>query len=121
MRNLFFSAILAAGLVLAAAPASAIDFLGSGLASGMSGQVGVSSHINKAPVYDPFGLGVRDRHVYERDAAERRARDHRVLKQNDDLLAYPAASITPAAGAIRNIPPSARVMGGIQGGYSYND
>lgn len=127
MKYMFYSAVIAAGLALAAPPASAMDLFGNGLGSAVNGQVGVSSHINNTPVYAPIGADVsaRNRNTYERHSAERTINDRTAIQTSQEINSYPA-DIAPAAGVraevrTRNIPPSARVMGGIQGGTSYND
>lgn len=124
MKHLFTATILAASIALTAYPAAALDLFGNGLGTAVTGQVGVSSHINNTPVYAPMGYdaSARNREAYRRDAADRTVRDRSAVSASQNIRIYPA-DIAPAAGTptLRNIPPSARVMGGIQGGYSYND
>ncbi len=122
-RHVFFSTFLTAGIALTSLPAFAIDLFGSGLGAAVSGQVGVSTHINNTPVYAPLGahIDARNRQIYTSDAQERTARQRATTGVFQDTSIAPA-DIAPAAGTPGYIKRQPLYnMGRIQGGHSYND
>lgn len=124
MKNIFYSAVLAAGLVFTSSNASAIDLFG-GLGTAVTGQVGVSAPINNTPVYAPGGgdIDAQNRYIYQRDSLERTARQRLQTGTVQDMSIAPA-DIAPAAGistyTYKKLLPAYN-MGRIQGGHSYND
>ncbi len=92
----------------------------SGSASGgLNGDVGVSTQTNTRTQTDAQNYYRRDTVTAEENRYGEN--DIRTCTQHDTHLRVAPQDINPAAGIRENIPPSARVMGRIHGGASYND
>ena len=122
MKYAFHSTLLAAGLLVFASGASAADVLGTGASTAVTGQASVSTPISNTNIDTRANADVsaRDQSNYHQDASERSARQNGQVSSSQDARFY-ADGIAPSSGARRNVPPSARAMGGIRGGFSYND
>lgn len=125
MKHFMLTALLGTTMALFSQAAYA-ETLHNGLGTGISGQVGVSTPIANADI----GADTQVRTTTRTRIDNHGVQDYRHHNDEDvkSRTQYQASThvapqdISPSAGAVhQDVPPSARVMGEIQGGMSYND
>ena len=125
MKYFMLTALLGTAITLSSQAAYA-ETLHSGLGVGISGEAGVSAPVVNADINADTQVRTSTRTRID-NYGEQGYRHHndedvkaRTQYQADTRMA--PQDINPAAGAVhQGVPPSARVMGEIQGGASYND
>jgi len=146
MRYPFYTLlfVMALGIALARPPHYAAANTWESYGTSMGGQVGVSAPIGNTQVRTSTGTRINPsrnpdtiaRYNYSRDSYNRNMRERYAVQSNREVgisshfsdenvlmteMGAHLGDIDPASGILSVTPPSARVMGGIQRGLSYND